>query len=226
VCRTNHGERGAALVLAIMTLLLMTALGTALVVTTISETMIAANFGAATAAFYAADAAIERAFGDLRAAPDWNLALGGASQSAFADGPPNGLRTLADGTVLDLTKIVNVANCNREDACNESEMDAVSADRPWGANNPRWRLYAYGRLSEMVPVVSIASPFYVLAMVADDPSENDGDPGVDGDGEGNPGAGVILLRAEAFGPRGAHRVVEATIARQPAVRLLSWRERR
>src|SRR5439155_21725553 len=29
----------------------------------------------------------------------------------------------------------------------------------------------------------------------------------------NPGAGVLALRAEAFGPRGAQKVIEATIAR-------------
>ena len=50
-------------------------------------------------------------------------------------------------------------------------------------------------------------------MVGDDPSENDGDPLQDGSDEDNPGAGVLALRAEAFGPGGAHRVIEATVAR-------------
>ena len=29
----------------------------------------------------------------------------------------------------------------------------------------------------------------------------------------NPGTGVIAMRAEAFGPRGAHKVIELTLAR-------------
>jgi len=45
------------------------------------------------------------------------------------------------------------------------------------------------------------------------------------------GAGVLALRAEAFGPRGAHTIIEMTIARpDPAeegvgrARVLSWRQ--
>src|SRR6185295_7455772 len=59
----------------------------------------------------------------------------------------------------------------------------------------------------------IDSAFYVVLMVADDPSEDDGLPLQDGLLEGNPGQGVIALRAEAFGPRGAHKTIEATISR-------------
>jgi hypothetical protein len=83
----------------------------------------------------------------------------------------------------------------------------------------------------MPPSSGIQSPYYVVVMVGDDPSENDNDPTRDGDG-GNPGAGVISVRAEAFGPRGTHKIVEATLAagynedgsRQPGMRMLSWRE--
>ena len=40
----------------------------------------------------------------------------------------------------------------------------------------------------------------------------------------NPGAGILQLRSEAFGPGGAHRAVEATIARAGVgVRIISWR---
>ena len=64
-------------------------------------------------------------------------------------------------------------------------------------------------------------------MVADDPSENDNDPLQDGRSATNPGAGVLTLRAEAFGPRGTRQVVELTAARpgvgEAGVRVLSWR---
>jgi hypothetical protein len=218
-----HRENGVALVLALMTLLLLTGLGAALVLTTSSEIAIAAAFRTSIEALYAADAAVERAIGDLRAAPDWNPVLSGASRSAFIDGSP-GVRTLPDGSTLDLSRIVNMLNCNDPDVCSDADMDEVRADRPWGPNNPRWRLYAYGRLSEMIPTGTINSPFYIIAMVADDASENDGNPMVDGIDGSNPGAGVLAVRAEAFGPRGAHRVIEATVARHAAPHLLSWRE--
>jgi hypothetical protein len=69
--------------------------------------------------------------------------------------------------------------------------------------------------------------------VADDPAETDGDPLVDGS-SGNPGAGVLVLRAEAFGPGGSRAAVELTLARLDAselaadprllgTRVVSWR---
>ena len=36
---------------------------------------------------------------------------------------------------------------------------------------------------------------------------------MDGNAGANPGSGVLSLRAEAFGPHGTHRVIEATVAR-------------
>ena len=42
--------------------------------------------------------------------------------------------------------------------------------------------------------------------MADDPSEQDGNPYADTNG-------VVTLHAEAFGPMGAHKVVEVTVAR-------------
>ena len=78
----------------------------------------------------------------------------------------------------------------------------------------------------MLQTATVNSPFYVIAMVADDPSETDDNPLADGIEGIHPGAGVLALRMEAFGPRRAHRVVEATVSRQPSVRLLSWRELR
>jgi hypothetical protein len=85
----------------------------------------------------------------------------------------------------------------------------------------------------------VQSPFYLVAFAADDPSENDGDAMRDGvavSGRPNPGAGIVMVRAEAFGPRNAHRAIEATVARldvpppEPGgavstdLRVLSWTE--
>jgi hypothetical protein len=60
---------------------------------------------------------------------------------------------------------------------------------------------------------TINSQMYVVVWVADDPSENDGNPLMDGTAATNPGSGVLAMRAEAFGPSGTHRVIEATVAR-------------
>src|SRR4029077_16732021 len=61
--------------------------------------------------------------------------------------------------------------------------------------------------------------YYAVVMVADDPSENDGNPLQDGVSQTNPGMGVIAMRAEAFGPRGAHKIVELTVARTDTTEL-------
>ena len=217
-------EEGIAMIMAMAATLLMSALGIALVMTTSSETIIASNFRAASEATYAAGAALERSMDDLFTVADWDAVLTGAAQSAFVDGPPSGSRTLADGATIDLGHLVDLANCGKSAACSDAEMDTVTSQRPWGANNPRWRLYAYGNLGDMLPGRRIDSQDYVVVMAADDPSETDGKPLQDG--IDTPGAGILALRAEAFGPRHARTVIEATIARTPTgIRLLSWRDR-
>jgi hypothetical protein len=224
-----------------MAMLLMSALGIALVLATTTETIVASNYVNAAGGLYAADAIVERAMDDLLSVADWNLLLGGAVQSAFVDGPPSGTRMLVDRSTIDLAQVVNRANCTKV-SCSASDLVAITANRPWAANNPRWTLYAYGNLSAMLPANAIDATYYTVAMVADDPSENDGHPLQDGDtpclagqnglnGACNPGSGVIAIRGEAFGVRNAHKVVEATLTRTDAatpgptrLRVLSWRE--
>jgi hypothetical protein len=211
---------------ALLSMLLMSALGAALVLTTTSETLVASNFRESLDGQYAADAALQRATDDLAVIADWNSVLGGLTQSTFVDGPPSGVRTLADGFRLDLDRARNLLNCRKPTSCTESDLNAVTSERPWGANNPNWRLFAYGRLRSWLPASD--SPQYVVVLVADDPAENDDDPVQDGIEPANPGAGTIQLRAEAFGPRGVHQVIGTTLTRIDApggaVRVLSWRQ--
>jgi Tfp pilus assembly protein PilX len=206
-------EQGSAVVVALLSLLLLTALGLALTLTTATETAISANQRMGQEAMNAADAAIERAMQDLLTLPDWNRALNGAEQSSFVDGGPSGARALPDGTAVNLTEMLNLARCGHTTACGASEIATNSPERHWAANNPVWQLYAYGPVSELLPTGTINSPIYVVVMVGDDPSETDGNPLVDGNDAANPGSGVLSLRAEAFGPHGTHRVIEATMAR-------------
>ena len=215
--RRRDGERGSALVVAMLSLMLLTALGLALMLTTASEMAIAANFRDGQEAFHAADAAMERAMQDILTVPDWNTLLSGSAQSSFIDGPAGGQRSLPDGSTLSLTGVANNATCGKPAGCSDEEIATLTTDRPWGPNNPRFQLYAYGPVSELVPTASISSHFYVVVLVGDDPSENDGDPLHDGASAANPGSGVLTIRAESFGPRGVRRVVEATVARTATV---------
>lgn len=227
----NNGDRGAALVIALMAVVLLMALGLALVLNTTTEVMVAGNFRSAQEAFYAADAGIERAIDELQTVPDWNVVLRGGERSTFADGAPGGSRTLSDGTTIDLTQATNMLNCSHPATCSLAEMNSSTVERPWSMNNPRWNLYAYGPLSAIVPTGTVNSSVYVAVWVADDQSEDDNDPTTDGASQTNPGSGVLMVHAEAFSSRATHRVLEATVARcdlsQPdAVRIVSWRELR
>jgi hypothetical protein len=123
-----------------------------------------------------------------------------------------------------LSQVLSYANCDKPIACSPGDMDAKTDERPWGVNNPRWQLFAYGNVGDLVPTGSINSPFYVVVLVADDPSETDDSPTVEGGppvapATTNPGRGVIALRAEAFGPRGAHKVIELTVAKTDTTEL-------
>ena len=77
----------------------------------------------------------------------------------------------------------------------------------------------------MAPRTAVSS-FYLVLLVGDDPAENDDQPLVDGGPPvtrepANAGRNMLALRAEAFGPRGAHARVDATLARPGG--LVSWR---
>ncbi|HTI43581.1 MAG TPA: PilX N-terminal domain-containing pilus assembly protein [Vicinamibacterales bacterium] len=218
-------EDGLALIVALMAMMLLMALGLTLVMTTTTETKISANYSQGTEALYAADAAVERVMDDILTVPDWNEILQGNVRSAFVDGSPSGVRTLPDGSQLDLDKATNMLDCGKVDGCSDEELNTFTDDRPWGLNNPRWQLYAYGPISDMLPTDTINSKDYVVVWIADDPSETDNDPTMDGQpgvncGAGNdpgcdanPGLGVLAMHAEAYGPFGAKRVIEVTIAR-------------
>ena len=233
----KSNERGVALVIALMAMTMMIALGTAVLLTAVTESRIARNFRLASEATYAADAVIERVMDDLAGIRDWNTLLNGTAHSGFADGMPIGVRTLGDGTTIDLGAIINVANCQKVTPCSDADMSKVTDERPWGLNNPRWTPFAWGALNGLTPTGSVNSPFFVMLMVGDDPSECDNNPLVDGGqpvppcggSSFNPGVGVLSVRAEAFGPFGTHTILEATLTREngsAGVRMLSWREAR
>ena len=103
-------ERGVALIITLLTMMLLSALGLALTLTTSTEVRISSAYTSSAEVFYAADAAFERASQDLSQIPDWNLALGGVVRSSLVDGLP-GSRQLPDGSVLDLQQETGRLNC-------------------------------------------------------------------------------------------------------------------
>ncbi len=223
-----RSERGMALVVTLVTLVLLSAIGVSLVLATNADVLIAANAGASSEAFYAADAALDRTIAELRDVPDLSLVLDGSIASAFADGPSSGTRTLGDGSVLALDVVVSLANCQKRTPCSESDMNANIADRPWGARNPRWRLFSHGPLRAPPGLPQPSQPVYVVSMVADDPRDDDGEAGRDGVRSGstaNPGAGIVLVRAEAYGRRGARRVVQGAVLRRDLAAYARWEAR-
>jgi hypothetical protein len=220
-------HRGFAVFLVVALIALVSALAMAAVMATSTDSRIAAAFISGMEARYAAEAGAHRALIDLATQPDFSLAFDGLRRSTFVDGPPGGVRSLPGGYSVDLDLVRSLADCGHAPPCTDAELDAVTARRPWGANNPRWQLFAYGPLASLLPAGLAPSRSYLVALVADDPAEGDGNPIRDG-AEPDAGAGVLRLRAEAFGPAGAHHAVELTARRAgsgaPGLTVVSWRE--
>lgn len=224
-------DAGIALVLAVCFTALLLTLATALSLVASVERTIADGYQLRLESQYAAEAIADVAVDELAGIADWDGVLNGSVVSSAVDGLPGDPRFLADRSPLDLGQIVNRANCGKPAACSPSEMNAVTAERPWGVNNPQWRLFAYGNLSDLVHVTAVRSRQYVVALVGDDARENDADPSADGATADNPGCGILNVLAEAFGPAGASSAARVTVARgcgdmvsDGAVRVLAWRE--
>jgi hypothetical protein len=193
-----RNEHGTALIIALMSMLLLTALAAAVVMVSNTETRIAGNYAAGQEALYAADAAVERVVQDLLMVPRWNDILSGTAQSAFVDGDMISQKTVPGAGVITLC-------CGTSSATGQLQAD-TDALNLWGANNPQWKLFAWGPLSQMLPNDVIDSPMYVAVWIADDPAETDNDPAADANG-------ALTLRAEAYGPAGVRKVIEVTVAR-------------
>jgi len=197
-----RNETGSALIIALMSMMLLTALGTAVVMVTRTETLIAGNYSHAQEALYAADAAVERVVQDLLMVPRWNDVLGGISRSAFVDGSPDVPKALPGGGTLTLCAALP---CSPSSVTGQLQQVTDTADM-WGLNNPQWRLFAWSPLRDLLPNNQIDSAMYVAVWVADDPAESDNDPSADTNG-------TLTLHAEAFGPSGTRKIIEVTVAR-------------
>jgi hypothetical protein len=218
-CRRLREERGAALLLAIALVLILLAIGAAVSIASRTETLIAASFRQAREAVYAAEGAVALAVRDLDGIADWSMVLSGAVTSSFTDGAAIGPRTLPGGGAV-------VLCCGPSSLTGEVQQRA-HAGRSWGADTPRWQIFAWGPASGWLPAGRIQSAIYVVVWAADDPADGDGNPSADSNG-------IIELHTHALGPGGGRRVVAVLVQRPPpgagpappGLRMLSWRDRR
>jgi hypothetical protein len=228
-------SRGIALVITLIALAVFSALGLGLLLTTAAGRMIGGNHRDAVHALNGAEAALELAARELALVADWNAVLAGVQQSRLTDGPPSGLRNVA-GVALDLATLTNQITCDRSSLCTDVVVHANTSERPWGANNPRWRLFVFGFLSSFAGARPGVPDAYVIVWVGDDAREADGNPLVDGGGAAALGRDVVRARAEAFASGGTRRVVEADFVRPcqehegvrtcgAGIRVQSWRVR-
>jgi PilX N-terminal len=216
-------ERGVALILVLLVMLTLSALAMSLAVMVSTESQVTASYRDGIETFYGAQAALERVLPDLAAESDFTRVLTGVSVSSFIDGPA-GPRRLPDGTFTDLLALTSMLNCGSA-VCSDADLDEAREDRPWGRSNPRWQLYGHGPSTALGAGQLGEARVYVVVWVADDPSETDMDPFTDGGGEGNPGRGRLSITAHGYGPAGARRVIEATVANSDqGFNVLSWRE--
>jgi hypothetical protein len=215
-------ERGTVLLCTLMVTALMATLVGVLVMVITTDTLIGANHRTAQSLQYAAAAVMERALGALANLPDWTVvpAVDVGVPATLNDGAIG--PRVPGGPALDLARLT-------------AEQQAASDARfPMSADRPIWRLFAHAPLASVIPGESASTAAYLVVWLADDVEDGDGNPAADSNR-------VLLMRAEAFGTRGARRRVEATLARDapPAVepppegaavaarghiRVLAWRE--
>lgn len=203
-----HGEdleRGAALIMALLVVVCLSGIGLGMATASSAERQISANARGAAAIGLAASAVVEGVIGEVAAAPSWSPLVSGAQASIFNGGSHQVMTP--SKTPLNLDMITA-----------EIQSDTASTFAS-GANTPVWRLFGFGPLTTLAGLPAGDSGAYVAVWVADDPSDNDGNPSADANG-------VIMLHGEAFG-YGASRAAADVVLKRTAAgpRVLSWRSR-
>jgi hypothetical protein len=194
----RDGERGSALLTALLLVVLFGALAAAVTVATRTETLIAANFRQSRETLHAAEGAAALAIHALAAQPDWTLVLSGAVSSSFVDGASAGTRRLPGGDTIAL--------CCGPGSVTDDVRQRAYGGGDWGADTPVWRLFAWGPATAWLGAGRIESALYIAVWVADDPHDGDGNPAVDSNR-------TIVVHAQAFAPAGGRRVIESLVRR-------------
>jgi hypothetical protein len=203
-------DRGAALVAVLLATAVLSALGAAVTVAANMETTIASTFRMESELSYAAEASVERSLQDVRVITNWSDIVAGVAMSSFLD--PVAMPVLPSGGTLDVPALTR-------------QLQAATDSAYGDPNTPRWRVFSSGRFADLAGPASIDSAAYLVVWVADDASETDGSPAVDGND-------VLLVHGQAIGSGGRTRALDVTVTRagapagQPGLRVISWREGR
>jgi hypothetical protein len=207
----KSGDRGGAILLVILLGGSLSAIGLGLAALASAERALSGNYYAGTELLYAAEAIADRAVRDLSASSAWAGALLGTEPSTFLDA--TSYPVMPWGEVLDLA----------------AETGALQTSVAPTAGTV-WRLYASGTFSNLTSMRSVF-PAYVIAWVADDQADQDGESTADSNG-------FIVIRTEARATGRLKRAVEVVLrnvpptaeppppgpAEVPGVRVVSWRE--
>ena len=206
-------ERGVALLMALVTAALVTAVATTMVMSSSTDLLITGSNRAAAETMYAAEAAAHRAIGELAWIADWGTVLAPPPANVVASFD-DGLSTVktADGRVL---SIAGLATMRQE------MSERTYGPGAFGGDSPVWRLFGHAEVRALLPPGVASPPGYVLIWVADDGGDGDADPAVDANGQ-------LLVYVDAYGVSGAHRSVELAVARVTpgTIRVLSWKDPR
>jgi hypothetical protein len=207
----RRNERGAALLIVLVAVGLVTAVAVALMVVTSTDTLIGGAYRTAHETFYAADAALDRALAELALMPSWTPAL--------ATPPGNLVASYDDGTAMITAPDGRSYSVAAMNAARQSASNAVYSTSAFGADTPSWRLFAHCRFRDLVPPGTVAPPAYLLVWVADDGGDGDGDATRDSNAQ-------VLVHAEALGVGGSRRAIEAAVGRAApgVIRLLAWKD--
>lgn len=172
----TRADAGSAVLLAMVVMACMLAAGAGLLSLSATDRAMSANFRDGARIASAADAMASYAVGALGLSGAWAAALQPAGQAAFTESSL--LVGTSWGSVLSLP-------------AETADLQQRTNDR-WtnGPDTPVWHLFAWGPLHALIPVERAAGSPYVLAWVADNPRDGDGDPAADRDG-------VLVLRAQA-----------------------------
>ncbi len=203
-------ERGVAVIQVLLLLTVLAAASTGMAMLTILESSISRHHRIDREAAYAAEAMLALVLQELEGLADWNGVLAGTAAAGFADGPATVPRAIPGaGTVL---------------VCCAAGSLSARLERDTGMP---WRPFAWGSLAGLLGLGE-AGRYYLVAWVADDRDDGDGDAAADSNNR-------ILVRSEAVTPLGARKAIEAAVERPgggapgPArrgLRVLTWRERR
>jgi hypothetical protein len=225
-------QGGVALVMVLLTIGVLSATALGLVLFSTITRLTGVNYDESIVLANASESALELAACELAIVTDWDRVLLGTQASTLVDGVP-GPRAVAPGVSIDLVTLTNQLTCGRADLCTDAQVSVATRERPWGLNNPRWRLFVHQFLPTL-PLPSATLPIYTVVWLGDDAAETDGDPLADGAGAGQEGRYLVRARAESFGPRGGRHAIEAELSRvcsdergeescAPGIRVQSWR---